>query len=359
MKQNVAHLGGIILTIAIYVPCISHANQLVYGLDQAQHFNQKTKGNFLIQAASFSIGANAEKYRKELQAKTTYPVNIIRKNHFYTVVIGPIQSTGALRQAATYLLSKSKTHKASGSNHEKTAVGVSTYSKSLAINSEAHWFLSFNIGEQFQASKKTMYINNGSDYPPPFNQDTYTSNKTAHASMINISGGYRWQRDQNWLPAYSLGLLYQHNFVGRPGGEIIQYSDPVFTNYNYQSNLSSNLLLATAKVNIYTINKFSPYLTASLGGAFNHTSYNETALPGVTPRISPDFTGNKSQFAYNAGAGLDYIASQNFIINIGYLYQNVGNIAGRGQGTWSHTSLDFGTYSTNDVVVGATYLFGK
>lgn len=410
MKRNFAHLSSIILAVAIYVPCISHANQVVYGLDKAEHFNRNTKGNLLIQAASFSIGANADKYRKELQAKTTYPVHVIRKNHFYTVVIGPIHSTSALRQTATYLLSKSKTHKAkravamgyqlppkavlnqisdgtpdvlsttntmnsnqastqqsktavitkvSGSNHKKTAAAMPTPSTNLTIDPKARWFLSFNIGEQFQTGKETMYVNNGSYYPPPYNQDTYTVNKTAHASMINISGGYRWQREQNYLPAYSLGLLYQHSFVGHPSGEIIQYSDPIFTNYNYKSNLSSNLLLATAKVNIYTINKFSPYITAGLGGAFNHASYNETALPGVTPRISPDFTGNKSQFAYNAGAGLDYIASQHFIINVGYLYQNVGNISGRGQGTWSGTNLGFEAYGTNDVVVGVTYLFGK
>ncbi len=232
-------------------------------------------------------------------------------------------------------------------------------SANVIMGPQARWFLSVNLGEQFQASKKTMRVNNGSDYPSPYNQDTYTINKTAHAPMINISGGYRWQREQHWLPVYSLGLLYQHGFIGHPRGEIIQYSTPLFTNYNYKSSLSSNLLLATAKVNIYTINKWSPYITVGLGGAFNHASYNETALPGITPRISPNFTGNKNQFAYNAGAGLDYIVSQHFILNLGYLYQNVGTISGEGRNTWSGTSLAFGAYGTNDVVVGVTYLFGR
>ena len=338
MKRNFAHLSRILLAVAIYVPCLSHATQVVYGLDKAEHFNQPTKGNLFIQPASFSIRASADKYRKELQAKTTYPVKVIYKNHFYTVVIGPIHSARSLRQIATHLLSPST---------------------NAIMDQKARWFFSLNIGEQFQTGKKTMYVNNGSDYPSPYNQDTYTMNKTARAPLINISGGYRWQREQNWLPVYSLGLFYQHSFVGQLGGEVIQYSDSIFTNYNYKSNLSSNLFLATAKVNIYTINKFSPYITVGLGGAFNHASYNETALPGVTPRISPDFTGNKSQFAYNAGAGLDYIASQHFIFNVGYLYQNVGNISGQGQGTWSGTSLGFGAYGTNDVVVGVTYLFGE
>ena len=143
MKRNFAHLSRILLAVAIYVPCLSHATQVVYGLDKAEHFNQPTKGNLFIQPASFSIRASADKYRKELQAKTTYPVKVIYKNHFYTVVIGPIHSARSLRQIATHLLSPST---------------------NAIMDQKARWFFSLNIGEQFQTGKKTMYVNNGFDY---------------------------------------------------------------------------------------------------------------------------------------------------------------------------------------------------
>ena len=235
-------------------------------------------------------------------------------------------------------------------NSEKTVHGIEY--------AGANWFVTVGAGAEFPLANGNMYVNNGSFFPPPYDTDIYSTNQSTSA-LVNLSAGRRWERQSNWFPAFSLGLFYQHSFLDNVAGTITQYSLPQFTNYTYNWNLSSDILLASAKVNLYAQNRFSPYVTVGLGGAFNHSNYNETALPGVTPRTSPGFSGTSNQFAYNAGAGLDFRASNHLIVTLGYLYQNLGDISGQGNATWSGNSLRLGSYGLNEVLAGVTYLFDK
>lgn len=383
MKCFFVRIGITFLSMISFSPCFANSEKIVYGLERAQDFNARTKGDFYIQVGSFSHMSNAFRSQKLLQSRTMRPVKISHKRNLYIVLIGPIHSVFELRKTANDLLHvPTKQSLARKNPTKKTTYAQSTDKKqghtrsalssesvpSAAIispvtpvsHSNANWFMAIGSGAEFPLASANMYVKNGSFYPPPFDTDIYSATQNASASaLLNATVGRRWTRESKWFPAYSLGLFYQHSFTGNAGGTVTQYSDPEFTNYNYHWNPSSDILLASIKLNLYDKNQFSPYVTAGLGGAFNQSHYNETALPDVTPRISPDFSGSSNQFAYNAGAGLDFRATNHLIINVGYLYQNLGNISGKGKGTWSSTSLNIGSYGLNEVVVGGTYLFNK
>lgn len=229
------------------------------------------------------------------------------------------------------------------------------------FNSPGNWFVSFGAGAQHPQWHSIMKVNNGSDFPVPYNIDLY-STKNQSEAVIALSVGRRWHRDSFWLPSYSLGAFWQYFFRTHLGKTITQYSDPEFTNYKYNWDLTANLLLASAKVNLFQYKMLAPYVNGGIGSSFNRTSdYKEKALAGVTPRISPQFSKfSTSEFAYQVGAGIDLQLTSQVLVSVGYNYQDLGQISsGSGKETWSNQSLNPGSYHSNEVLVSIHYLFEK
>ncbi|ARM35193.1 hypothetical protein B0B39_17485 [Legionella longbeachae] len=229
------------------------------------------------------------------------------------------------------------------------------------FNAQGNWFISLGAGVQFPELHSQIQVNNGSVFSAPYNYDQYsiTSDKGA---VIAATVGRRWQKDHIWFPSYSLGLFWQYFFKTQLNGQITQYSLPQFTNYNYHFDFTSNLLLISGKMNLFKHGMFSPYINGGIGSSFNKVSnYNETALEGVTPRVSPGFrTANTSEFAYNIGAGIDIHLLSRFIFSLGYIYQDLGPYpSGNGTGTWSNQSLNPGSYHSNEILASMSYLFDK
>ena len=221
------------------------------------------------------------------------------------------------------------------------------------------WFVSLGGGVQSPRFNSNIGVNNNTGFPAPYNEDIYSTSDTEQA-IIGVMAGRRWERDSYWLPAYSLGIYYQYFFPKDVGETVMLYSLPEFTSYKW--NLSSNLVLASGKLNLLQYaDNFSPFINGGIGVAFNNANgYSEVALPG-TARVSPAFTNNTtSQFAYALGAGIDYKVMQQLIVSVGYNYQNLGRFSsGPGLQTWSGQSLNFGTYQSNDVFASVSYLFDQ
>lgn len=229
------------------------------------------------------------------------------------------------------------------------------------FDAPGNWFVSFGAGAQHPQWHNIMKVNNGSDFPSPYNMDIY-STKNQSEAVIALSVGRRWHRDSFWLPSYSLGAFWQYFFRTHLGKTITQYSEPEFTNYKYTWDLTANLLLASAKVNLFQYKLFAPYVNGGIGSSFNRTSdYTEKALAGVTPRVSPQFSKfSTSEFAYQVGAGIDLQLTPQVLLSVGYNYQDLGQISsGSGKETWSNQSLNPGSYHSNEVLVSISYLFAK
>lgn len=217
-------------------------------------------------------------------------------------------------------------------------------------------------GQQHQNFASSTTINNNSGFTPPYDQDIYSTQEN-HQPIADAFFGLHGQREKRWLSGYSAGLFYQHLFTSNIGDTITQYSDPEFVNYNYDWDVSSDVLLSMLKVNVFRVSKISPYVLGGLGIAFNRSSdYQEYPINGIVgSRITPNFASHTtSQFAYSAGGGIDFQFWPQLIFSAEYQYQDLGKIrTGSGVGLWSGQSLNLDSYHVNAFLLNASFLFGK
>ncbi|WP_347251284.1 SPOR domain-containing protein [Legionella sp.] len=345
-----------------------------YGLESVEHYHGKTNGAFFIQLGNFSAKLNAYHFQEKMQAKIAQPIKIERRGGNYVVMVGPLRSIAEVRtvvaQARSRVVRKpiseiliTKRGQKGYASHkiirpEKEPLEKEPVEHFALINE--NWYIGVLGGVQWNDITHKITVNNGSNAQAPYNQDTYLSGVHDQA-FAGAAGGYRWELNNSWIPAFALGLRYHRVFARDVGKSVLQYSMPEFGNYNYSWQIYSDVALATAKLNFFQYRTFAPYLSGGFGAAFNRArGYSEASLPGVTPRISPAFADNwTTQFAYNLGAGLDVQFGSRIIVSLGYEYQDLGSVSsGSGMGTWAGQSLNLGSYKSNAAMLSVSYLLG-
>ncbi len=227
------------------------------------------------------------------------------------------------------------------------------------FSSTGNWFVTLGAGEQYPQWNNPIKVNTG--LAAPYNKDYYPT-KSKNEPVIALSLGRRWKRESYWLPTYSFGVFWQYFFRTDLGNSIALYSLPEFASYSYHWQLTSNLLLASAKFNLFEYGKLSPYVNGGIGTSFNRTSgYKERAPVGVTARVNPAFANfSTSEFSYHLGIGLDLQVMPQLIASLGYIYQDLGpTSSGPGKGTWSNQSLNPGSYRSNEILISLSYLLGE
>jgi opacity protein-like surface antigen len=346
-----------------FLTCSAGTSHMVYGFDAAAKYEGDADSVY-IQTGSFFNLNNAEEYRARLQSKIRYPVKLNDKVHFYTVAIGPIHSTYEVHVLAQYLLKEDFSADAMMAPVEPGAhpSKMNRFVKWKPWVAKSNWFGQVGVGGQNPHFSPDMEVNNASFFPGPYNLDRYTVTPDNPTAMLTVFAGRRWLRDKQWFPAYSFGILYEALFSSTMSGDITQYSLPEFKNYTYKWNVSSNLLMVSTKFNIINYQRILPYLSAGIGAAFNHVSgYSETAVPNVTARQSPQFgTNSETQFAYQAGAGVDVQLHPAWLVSLGYQFLSRGSLnSGFGRDSWSNNLLALRSYQSNAIILGATYVFGN
>ncbi len=239
-------------------------------------------------------------------------------------------------------------------------ITTSAVSFAAAANHNA-WYASGGVGLDYPHFNANWRVNNGSGFAPPANEDIYTFQNNHHPYLM-LATGYRFVRNSAYLPALSLGLNYQYLPSNDVGGQIVQYSTPSFANYNFKWDITAQLLLISAKLNIYNYRNFMPYISAAAGpGYIRASSYGETAYADVTPRTSAGFAeSTNTQFVYTLGLGADYQLKSNLLASLGYQYLDLGKIrSGSGAGSWQSATLNLGRYRSNELFLSLTYLFNS
>lgn len=307
--------------------------------------------NAYLLLGSFSHKNNAEHLKEKIQARTGYPVKISKISTYYVVRMGPLSTKEANKVAQTISIdTKIPEEPLTGQNNALTNI----------IFAPGNVFVAGYVGMQYLNVDNHYSEDNGSDYPPPYNVDYYSTNNTNPTANFAIEAGYRWLRNQKFIPAYAISFRYQHSLEADIGGQITQYSLPEFTNYSYRWNISSNIFLVMAKMNLLEWHHLLPYLSGGIGMAFNRASgFKETAFANVTPRVSPGFGSNtRSQLAYNLGAGMDWQVHPKVIFSLDYEFQELDSVASSaGVSSWAGNKLYSRRYQTNSVMIGVTYLF--
>jgi len=117
------------------------------------------------------------------------------------------------------------------------------------------WFVGVGVGgAKMNVSKSSTNVSNGSLAAPPFNSDLYTIKDPSDKIVLQADVGYRWHRDQSFIPYTSLYFQYRHYNSSNITGSVYQYSLPEFLNYNYRLTYSADLLTINGKLNLCDFN---------------------------------------------------------------------------------------------------------
>jgi opacity protein-like surface antigen len=222
----------------------------------------------------------------------------------------------------------------------------------------ANWFVAAEIGGQkVSGLSNQAFVANGSGYPSPYAFDLYTINNPSNKPIAGLKAGYRWALDSPVFDAVSLGLHYRHYFSAKITGQIQQYSYANFTNYNYTTDITANLLMLNAKLNFMGQDTLKPYIEAGAGFALINGNYSEVALANVTPRVSPAYGSPKTRGSLLLGIGLDYFLDDAWILSGGYEFTTFGTVnTGYGVSTWNAEKLSLGKYNSQALILGVSYL---
>jgi opacity protein-like surface antigen len=216
------------------------------------------------------------------------------------------------------------------------------------------------------------------------------------ASIITLSGGVGWATaGQNQylypfpLPSYqyftynsdtsTMGsgevffglqkpLPVYPNILGELGLGIAYMTDATVTGYaNVDGTL--NAYAYTYKVNHgrlelkgrligYTIQPVQPYISGSLGVAFNNAhAYRPTLLiPSVSYPLQ--FVSNSTvAFPYTLGAGIQAKLDPHWLVAAGYQFADLGKSFLNGDGTYLSKGLRLTHFYTNEALLSISYTF--
>ncbi|KTD11736.1 Sporulation related domain protein [Legionella gratiana] len=383
MTKNI-FLTTSILAILHFGSGQTYAGTNIWGLGNVPQVNSKSSAPYTVYVGSYVNKTNALKAQSKLQAKG-YNAQIKRKKNLYVVYVGPFNTLQEVHQLAastpnhpqatrikntkfnsidtsspkTAYPNKKQIEQISQSNQYdfKDRTKKKIKCKDCQLERD-HWFVQLQGGIVFPLNENNILVDNGSNFPSPANVDAY-SVKQSNQGTIALTVGDRITTHSSFINHYTLSGRLQYVFPTDVGNTIMQYSLPEFLNYNYDWKLSTLALTADTKLNLFHFSTFSPYVNGGLGVSFNEArSFNETALPGVTARISPAYSDHTlTQFTYHVGAGIDFSFIPNWLLSAGYEFESFGDFSsGKGQSTWSGESLRLGSYQANTLLFGVTYL---
>ena len=239
-----------------------------------------------------------------------------------------------------------------------------------SVKKNGNWFVAADIGALWPDFNNISLVTNGVSSSQYSNINILSQRTDNIKTMLDLSLGYKWQLDSNFIKALGFGLRYEYIFLDSIKGDVIDNKLDLTNNYVYNWRLKSSILSFFSKVNIFKYEHLMPYINAGLGVSFNNASGYEIkslglTAPGVKPIVllapisdqglSPH---SQTQFSYNVGTGLDVLLSGNFTMTLGYEYIYLGNFrSGKGESTLSETYLNTDKATANTFLVGITYLF--
>ncbi len=219
------------------------------------------------------------------------------------------------------------------------------------------FYISAGAGEMLNKLSGDNYIGTGDGWP----DDHYVRNTITNQPFGFVEAGFAWQRPENWLPGYSLGVRYLAASKTKVSGYIDQYSLPDFRNYSFSYDVQLSNLMAILKADLCRVYNVMPYLLVGAGaGVYSAYNYQEQPTPDVTPRVSPAFQSvSNTNFSYQFGAGFDFAIRKNVSINFEYDYIHYGTIqTGNGVNYSTETGTNYDNESLKNKINANTFLLG-
>lgn len=168
-----------------------------------------------------------------------------------------------------------------------------------------------------QAEGTGMYL------APKFLMSIQNNYPTVEIGPNDVSEGY-----SQFTLGGALALGYDFNSqFGVPVRAEVEYAlrgnSEKSWNYDNILDLKGAWNASTLFLNLYydfrNSTAFTPYVGAGLGMAFNYANYTFSARG-----YNANFDDHRTTFAWNVGAGVAYDITDNFAVDLGYRYVNLG-----------------------------------
>lgn len=197
----------------------------------------------------------------------------------------------------------------------------------------------------------------------PFETDTVT--KGHHHTSFTPAAGIAYNyviapNSQPILDSVTLALNYYYISTTHKG-DVYQFENPLFDNFDYSMQLKSSRLMFDTEWNFQTVwGGIVIFGEAGAGAARNKVEYHDTPKPGIIGGglDLPSHTQNK--FAWEAGAGIKVPVPrmEKLLLSLRYLYTNLGTVDSATNGNFAIVEpIKFKPYAQS-VLLGATLQLG-
>lgn len=145
--------------------------------------------------------------------------------------------------------------------------------------------------------------------------------------------GYFGQSQQysdsvQWFPSYEPELNLYYLGTNSIEGDVWRFGNPAYNQLTYDIPVHSTRLMFDMALTVFSWKAVSLYGIAGLGNAWTRISYSDVSNSDadcINQQVSLD-SKTRSQFAWEAGAGLGYAFNQNYGLTLEYLYADLGNV---------------------------------
>jgi len=161
---------------------------------------------------------------------------------------------------------------------------------------------------------------------PPF-QNHYTNTSPEMAifefgALIGIEKNFNhYFMIQSGLSAYIATTIY-------PEGRVWQFGLPEFETLSYAYKVYHTRLMFEGKLLTFGHSHIHPYLSLSLGAAFNQAKYYHESpfIAGATPTL-PFTSHSQTSFSFSTGLGIDYNLTSQLRLGAGYQFADLGSVS--------------------------------
>ncbi|QDP71256.1 outer membrane beta-barrel protein [Legionella israelensis] len=194
-------------------------------------------------------------------------------------------------------------------------------------------------------------------YLQPDIQKTWDAQKTHHV----LASGELFlgiQRPVSSLMLGQIGIAVAATTSTWLDGDIWEDADPEFNNFRYTYKINHTRVAIKAKLLADINDMVRPYVSASLGTAFNR-AYDFTATPKIFEEVpAPPFSNNtKNTFTYTVGAGVQKAIDRHWQAGLGYAFSDWGKSQlNRAPGQTLNTGLSLSHLYTHEAQFYLSYV---
>lgn len=196
------------------------------------------------------------------------------------------------------------------------------------------WWITMEGGYVFSTANSNS-VSEPMPYASPPN-DYYVSQARNNTGLVGVGVSYQfnlphWEKlSMEWFPTDRLGLFYDYYFPANIDGKIYKWESSTI-GYDYHYTVVSHVVWLDNQLDIISWKKWTPFIDASIGCAFNIASdYSENPVE-LPPRPSAAFANHtNTQFAWRVGVGLSYALEWHKHVghmSLEYRYSDLGNVS--------------------------------